>query len=123
SLIPFFRKHVHEWALITASTAPAGTTFALYPFTSSAATMGLCSIVIGAALGLVQPMVMSMLHQITPRHRHGEALAVRLILINVSSVGMPVVFGAVGGALGVSGVFWAMGAIVGVGSHLGVGLL
>jgi MFS family permease len=96
--------------------------FLLYPFTQSAATMGLCSILIGMALGLVQPMVMSMLHQITPKHRHGEALAVRLILINLSSVGMPMLFGAVGGVLGASGVFWAMGTIVGLGSHLGVGL-
>ncbi|MNY45972.1 hypothetical protein D3C86_1811110 [compost metagenome] len=45
-----------------------------------------------------------------------------MILINVSSVGMPLLFGAVGGLLGASGVFWAMGAIIGFGSHLGTGL-
>jgi MFS family permease len=121
-LIPVFSRRIREWALITVATGVAGLMFLLYPFTSSAAAMGLCSIGIGSALGLVQPMVMSMLHQITPKHRHGEALAVRLILINLSSVGMPMLFGAVGGALGASGVFWAMGTIVGVGSHLGTGL-
>ncbi|WP_420821456.1 MFS transporter [Rhodoferax sediminis] len=121
-LIPVFARRVREWALITGATAVAGLGFLLYPFTPSAATMGLCSVAIGAALGLVQPMVMSMLHQITPRHRHGEALAVRLILVNLSSVGMPMMFGAVGGVLGASGVFWAMGTIIGVGSHLGTGL-
>lgn len=121
-MIPVFARQLREWALITGATAVAGLMFLLYPFTRSAATMGLCSIVIGMALGLVQPMVMSMLHQITPKHRHGEALAVRLILINLSSVGMPMLFGAVGGVLGASGVFWAMGTIVGVGSHLGTGL-
>jgi hypothetical protein len=47
---------------------------------------------------------------------------VRLILINLSSVGMPMLFGAIGGLLGASGVFWAMGTIVGLGSHLGTGL-
>jgi MFS family permease len=121
-LIPVFARKMSEWVLITGATAVAGLMFLFYPFTESAATMGLCSILIGMALGLVQPMVMSMLHQITPKHRHGEALAVRLILINLSSVGMPMLFGAVGGVLGASGVFWAMGTIVGLGSHLGVGL-
>ena len=31
-------------------------------------------------------------------------------------------FGAAGGLLGASGVFWLMGLIVGLGSHLGFGL-
>ncbi len=121
-MIPVFARRVREWVLITGATAVAGLMFLLYPFTWSAVSMGLCSVMIGMALGLVQPMVMSMLHQITPKHRHGEALAVRLILINLSSVGMPMLFGAVGGLLGASGGFWAMGMIVGLGSHLGVGL-
>jgi hypothetical protein len=67
-------------------------------------------------------MVMSMLHQITPSHRHGEAVALRLMLVNVSSVAMPLLFGALGGVVGAAGVFWAMGAMVGAGSRLGVGL-
>jgi MFS family permease len=121
-MIPVVARQVREWVLITGATAIAGLAFLLYPFTSSALTMGLASIVIGMALGLVQPMVMSMLHQLTPKHRHGEALAVRLILINLSSVGMPMLFGVVGGAVGASGVFWAMGAIVSLGSRLGTGL-
>jgi MFS family permease len=121
-MMPVIASRVREWVLITGATAVAGLMFLLYPLTRSAMAMGLCSVMIGLALGLVQPMVMSMLHQITPKDRHGEALAVRLILINLSSVSMPMLFGAVGGLLGASGVFWAMGAIVGLGSHLGTGL-
>jgi MFS family permease len=122
ALMPLFARRVHEWVLITGAMAIAGAMFLLYPFMPSARSMGLCSIVIGGALGMVQPMVMSLLHQLTPPHRHGEAVAVRLILINVSSVSMPLLFGAVGGLVGASGVFWAMGVIVGVGSRLGTGL-
>jgi len=121
-MIPVIASRVREWVLITGATAVAGLMFLLYPLPRSAIGMGLCSVMIGLALGLVQPMVMSMLHQITPKNRHGEALAVRLILINLSSVSMPMLFGAIGGLLGASGVFWAMGTIVGLGSHLGTGL-
>jgi MFS family permease len=120
--MPIFARNLQEWAMITAATAFAGVLFLVYPLAPSALVMGLCSAGIGMALGAVQPMVMSMLHQITPRHRHGEAVAVRLIMVNISSVGMPMLFGAAGGLLGISGVFWVMGAVIGFGSRLGFGL-
>ena len=49
------------------------------------------------ALGAAQPMIMSLLHQITPSSRHGQAVAMRILLINVSSVSMPMLFGTAGG--------------------------
>jgi hypothetical protein len=62
-------------------------------------------------------MIMSTLHQITPEHRHGEALGLRLMGINASSVLMPMVFGAAGTVIGISGVFWCVSAVVGLGSR------
>lgn len=121
-IIPFFARRLREWVLITAATAIAGAAFLLYPLTSSALAMGACSAILGMSLGAVNPMVMSLLHQLTPDDRHGEAVALRVIMINVSSVAMPLLFGVAGGALGVSVVFWTMGAVVGLGSRLGVAL-
>ena len=66
----------------------------------------------------VQPMVMSMIHQITPEHRHGQALGLRMMAINASSVMMPMVFGSLGAVLGVSALFWGVGAMVGAASRL-----
>ena len=62
-------------------------------------------------------MIMSMLHQITPEARHGEALGLRLMAINASSVAMPILFGSVGAVVGVAAVFWATGLVVGLGSR------
>jgi ABC-type transport system involved in cytochrome c biogenesis permease subunit len=62
-------------------------------------------------------MIMSTLHQITPPHRQGEALGLRLMSINASSVFMPMVFGTVGAIAGVAPVFWVVGAAVGTGSR------
>ena len=73
---------------------------------------------LGFALGSVQPMVMSLLHQITPAHRHGEALGLRLMAINGSSVLMPLLFGSSSALIGVSGLFWMVGATVGLGSRV-----
>ena len=68
-------------------------------------------------MGTAQPMIMSMLHQITPEARHGEALGLRLMAINVSSVLMPMLFGSAGALVGIAAVFWATGAAVGLGSR------
>jgi len=68
-------------------------------------------------LGSVQPMIMSTLHQITPAHRQGEALGLRLMSINASSVLMPMLFGAAGAIAGVAPVFWVVGSAVGLGAN------
>ena len=88
-------------------TAPLARTF------STPLGMAICSVVLGLALGSVQPMVMSTLHQITPEARHGEALGLRLMAVNASSVLMPVMFGTVGAIVGVSVMFWVVGSAVG----------
>ena len=61
-------------------------------------------------------MVMSALHQITPEHRLGQALGLRLMTINASSVGMPLLFGAASAVLGAAPVFWIMATSVTLGS-------
>ena len=88
----------------------------------SAWTMGACSVLLGLALGTVQPMLMSTLHQITPHAQHGQAIALRLMSINISSVLMPLMFGTAGVVVGVSVVFWTVGAMVGAGARLAVRL-
>jgi MFS family permease len=96
--------------------------FAVYPLMRTAWPMALCSILLGLALGCVQPMVMSMLHQITPEHRHGEAVGMRMLVINASSVAMPMLFGSAGALVGVSAVFWTVAATVGCGVRVALGL-
>ena len=96
--------------------------FAVYPLLHAPLAMGLCSVLLGVALGSVQPMVMSTLHQITPEHRHGEAVALRMMAINASSVAMPLLFGLAGAAIGVAGLFWIVGGAVALGTRLAWGL-
>ncbi|MDF2464436.1 MAG: major facilitator superfamily 1 [Ramlibacter sp.] len=121
-LLPMIAAYLKEWALISGAMAATAVLFAIYPFLHSALAMGLCSVLLGVALGTVQPMIMSTLHQITPEARHGEAIALRIMAINASSVAMPLLFGVAGAVIGISGVFWAVGLAVGAGTRLAVGL-
>ena len=121
-VLPFIAARLKEWVIITFAMAATAVLFGIYPFLYSALAMGLCSVLLGTVLGMVQPMIMSTLHQITPEARHGEAVALRVMAINASSVTMPMLFGAAGTLVGISGVFWAFGVIVGGGTRLAFGL-
>lgn len=114
-VMPLVADRLSEWRVLVTAMLLSMALFAVYPFSQGAWTMGLCSVLLGFTLGSVQPMAMSMLHQITPPHRYGEALALRLMAINASSVMMPMVFGAAGALVGVSAVFWAAAALLGTG--------
>ena len=117
-LMPVITRHLAEWQVVLGAMVAACALFILYPFMPGAWSMGACSVVLGIVLGSVQPMVMSMIHQITPAERHGEALGLRMMAINGSSVLMPVLFGSLGAVVGVSALFWAVGALVGVSTRL-----
>ena len=117
-LMPVLTRHLAEWQVVLGAMVAACALFILYPFMPGAWSMGVCSVVLGIVLGSVQPMVMSMIHQITPAERHGEALGLRMMAINGSSVLMPVLFGSLGAVVGVSALFWAVGALVGVSTRL-----
>ncbi|WP_210184720.1 MFS transporter [Bradyrhizobium sp. LMTR 3] len=88
-LLPALAAQLREWVVIAGAMATTAAVFAIYPFMHSAVTMGLCSVLLGFTLGTVQPMIMSTLHQITPEHRHGQAVALRIMAINASSITMP----------------------------------
>ena len=115
-LLPFVAAHIKEWVVLSCAMLSTGALFALYPLLTTPLAMGAASVLLGLALGSVQPMVMSTLHQITPEARHGEALGLRLMVINGSSVLMPILFGTAGAVIGVSAVFWVVGAAVGAGA-------
>ena len=121
-LVPWLGARFREWALMTAALATAAVLLAVYPLMLTAVTMGACSFLIGIAVGGVQPLVMSLLHQITPPDRHGQAVALRLVMINASSISMPLLAGAAGGLIGAASVFWVAAGSLAVGARLAVGL-
>jgi predicted MFS family arabinose efflux permease len=121
-LTPLVAAHLREWAILIGAMAATAVLFGIYPMMHTSLAMGACSVLLGLTLGSTQPMVMSLLHQLAPEHRYGEAVAMRVIVINASSVGIPLVSGAVGSLIGAAGVFWAAGLMVGAGAKLAFGL-
>ena len=121
-VMPLLARHLREVTVIAGAMVATALLFAVYPLMPSALALGMCSVLLGLVLGSVQPMMMSMLHQLTPPERHGEALGLRLMTINASSVVMPMLFGSLGAVIGVGGLFWIVGAAVGAGTRVALGL-
>jgi MFS family permease len=106
-------RQVLTWALLV-----GGVSYLAFPYAQSVATLCALSFVLGLGLGSGQPMVMSLLHAHAPADRIGEAVGVRMSLIQTSSVAVPLLFGAVGTSLGLTPVFWLMGACLASGGLL-----
>ena len=117
-VMPWLASRLRESAVIGSAMLVTAVLFGVYPLAHAAWAMAVLSVFLGVALGSVQPMIMSTLHQMTPHHRHGEALGLRAMAINGSSVVMPLLFGSAGTLIGAGAVFWVVGAVVGAGSRL-----
>lgn len=117
-LIPWLAHRLREITVLRVAMLGTGLVFALYPLAPNAWLMGVCAVALGVTLGSVQPMVMSLLHQVTPDQRHGEALALRSMAINATSTLMPLLFGAAGTLVGAAALFWMVGGAVAGGSWI-----
>ena len=125
-VIPGLAHRLRESTVLAGAMVWTAGVFVVYPLVNAAWLMMVCAILLGIALGSVQPMIMSTLHQITPHQRHGEAIALRSMTINLSSAFMPLMFGLAGAAVGAATLFWVMAAALGAGSlqarRMGLGL-
>ncbi len=114
-LMPRIARSFSEFQVLTTALFVAGATYALFPLVERVGPLIALSFTLGLALGSAQPMVMSLLHSIAPAGRMGEAVGVRMTIVNASTFGVPLLFGAVGSTLGLAPVFWSVGAALAAG--------
>ena len=111
-LTPWIVRRFSELEVLTTALFVAGCTYSLFPFVTSLWPLMTLSFTLGFALGSGQPMVMSLLHSLAPAGRMGEAVGVRMSVINASTFAVPLLFGAIGSSLGIGPVFWLVGAVL-----------
>jgi len=116
--MPWIAARFSELQVLTAALFVAGGAYALFPFVASVGPLVALSFTLGLSLGSGQPMVMSLLHSMAPAGRMGEAVGVRMSIINASTFAVPLVFGAVGSSIGIGPVFWLVGSALAGGGFL-----
>lgn len=95
-----FIAKLPEWKYLSLTLFACATILLLYSQVSSGLLLMLLSLLLGAWLGLAQPMTQSLLHHSMPEDRVGEALGARLALVGSAQAASPLVFGFGAQALG-----------------------
>jgi predicted MFS family arabinose efflux permease len=117
--MPALSRKLREWQVITTAFLISGTAYMLFPFVSSVTLLISIAFLLGIGLGCSQPMVMSLLYAASPAGRQGEVVGLRTTVLNASSTALPLVFGAVGSALGMGPVFWGIASCLLAGGYAG----
>jgi MFS family permease len=111
--MPWLARRVPEWPMIAGTHGVGFLIYLVYPFTDVLLTMMVLSFLLGLGLGLSQPVVLSLLHRLAPPDRAGEAVGLRMVLVNATQTFLPGAFGAIGGVFGVATLFWGMSLLLG----------
>jgi MFS family permease len=110
--MPALARRVRAWTVVTAALAISGCAYSVFPLIERVPLLMALSFLLGMGLGCAQPMIMSLLYAASPPGRQGEVVGVRTTLLNASHTVLPLLFGALGAALGMGPVFWSMSALL-----------
>jgi MFS family permease len=113
--LPWLSRRLREWSMITATLCIACIAYALFPLVVTVPLLAAIAFLLGLGLGATQPSIMSLIYATAPQGRAGEAVGVRSVVLNASHTVLPLAFGGVGAALGMSPVFWTMSSALAAG--------
>jgi MFS family permease len=91
--------------VLIASMFTAAVTYVAVPFVTHMVLLCAICFILGLGTGCGQPLSLSLIYQRAPGGRSGEALGLRATLNNFTHMITPLMFGALGTALGVTPVF------------------
>lgn len=111
-VLPAIIHRLSEWPLLIGGMFATGAAMAVFPLIESVSVLMAVAFVLGLSIGGTQPMIMSLLYNTAPPGRGGEVVGVRTFLLNVTQSGIPLLFGIVGSAMGMTPVFWTMAAVL-----------
>jgi len=114
--MPALARMGNEERLISRFLTVAGAIYLLIPFVHSFYLLVATSFALGLALGCCNPMAMTLAYSRSPPGNSGQALGIRQSFNKTTQVLVPLVFGTVGTALGLSAVFWCTGVLLAAGS-------
>ncbi len=112
ALMPWLSTRFREWQIMRAAMAVIALVFIALPWANAAIVFMLLGFLFGNAIGLSQPNMLSLLHAAAPTGRGGEALGLRSLIGNGSSVLVPIAFGLAVGPLGVAPLLWSGAALI-----------
>jgi MFS family permease len=109
--ITAYSHRIGEQRALKAAILVASTVLLVYAWLPGAVGMMVGSALLGLALGSVQPMVLSILHQAAPAGRQGQTLGLRMLFTNAATIAMPLGFGLLATATSHAAPMWLMAVL------------
>lgn len=117
-MVPLLLHRISEWQMLIVAMLSTGATYFVFPMIHGMPLLLTLAFVLGMGLGGTQPMIMSLIYAMAPAGRAAEAIGVRSLIISLSQTAIPLLFGALGEAVGMTPVFWAMGVCLIVSGYI-----
>lgn len=117
-ILPLLVRKLREATILTCAMFIAAVAFTLPPFFVSPYALAAIAFLLGLGVGCAQPMTMSLLYVLTPVGRIAESFGLQKTVRNASQLMVPIVFGSVGAAFGVTIVFISNSVILVAGGFL-----
>ena len=92
--------------------------FVLFPFFQNAWALAAVSFLLGIGCGCGQPLSMTLVFNASPKGRAGEATGMRITVNQIAHMAIPLLFGAIGTAVGLSAVFFANAGFLVAGGYM-----
>ncbi len=119
---PLVRRY-QPWPLIVVSHITIGLGFLAMPLTQNYPLLAAIAFLMGIGLGLTGPLANTVMYDASPPDKVGEVIGLRMTMANLAQTVVPLLSGAVGAALGVAPVFWAVSAAMLAGAWVNRGKL
>jgi MFS family permease len=116
--LPWLMRRFSERQLLRFALVASALGYFAFPFSRNVATMLPLAVWLGMVLGCGQPIVMSLLHATAPAGRTGEAVGLRTAITSFGQTWLPLASGAMGAALGLLPLFWAIASLLGLGGAM-----
>jgi MFS family permease len=117
-VLPWAVRRSSEARLLTYAMFVACSAFVLFPFFKDPWALAAVSFLLGVGCGCGQPLSMTLVYNASPKGRAGEATGMRITVNQVAHMVIPLVFGAVGSAVGLSAVFFANAGFLVAGGYM-----
>ena len=108
-ILPLLAHRISEWRLLVIALFTTAVMMMAIAFVTDTLLLIVMAFILGMGLGGAQPLIMAMLYNRAPPGRGAEAVGMRSLIVNSIAAGIPLLFGAVGAALGMVPIFVAMG--------------
>lgn len=110
-LLPALLRHFNPWQLLLISMGGSSVTYFGIPLVDNMAALIGLAVWLGFVLGLAAPMMLVLIHQVSPPGRVGEAVGLRVTLMNGSQTGIPLAAGGIVSLLGLTSMFWMLALV------------